>query len=114
MNRPVIRSMADVQRAIDALWSFVNVGPPIARMSVVQSNKNAAVPKTTMLTTTAPLTGGGDLSANRTLAVSDATTSAKGVVKLAADGDASASVAVQGNDTRLQPNYARHFLLMGS
>lgn len=106
--------MADVQRAIDALWSFVFVGPPLARMSVVQANKNASVPKTTTLTTTAPLTGGGDLSANRTLAVLDATTSAKGVVELATDGEASANVVVQGNDTRLQPNYARHFLLMGA
>jgi hypothetical protein len=42
------------------------------------------VPTTRLVSTTAPLTGGGDLSADRTLAVSLATTSAVGVVK--ADG----------------------------
>ncbi|WP_280248758.1 hypothetical protein [Nocardia abscessus] len=41
------------------------------------------VDATRTISTTAPLTGGGDLSANRTLAVSDATTGAKGVVQLA-------------------------------
>lgn len=40
---------------------------------------------TRTISTTAPLTGGGDLSANRTFAVSDATTGAKGVIQLAGD-----------------------------
>lgn len=40
------------------------------------------------ISTTAPLTGGGDLSANRTLAVSAASTSAAGVVELATNAEA--------------------------
>lgn len=54
-----------------------------------------------LISTTAPLTGGGNLSADRTLGVSDATTTAKGVVELATDGEAIAGVVVQGNDSRL-------------
>ena len=42
----------------------------------------AIVPTSRTISTTAPLTGGGDLGANRTLAVSDATTGAVGVVRL--------------------------------
>ena len=48
-------------------------------------------PNTRTIATTTPLTGGGDLSANRTLAVSLATTSTVGVVK--ADGT---SITVDG------------------
>jgi hypothetical protein len=51
--------------------------------------------------TTAPLAGGGDLSVNRTLSINDATTSAKGAVELATDGENAANVVVQGNDARL-------------
>lgn len=40
------------------------------------------VPTTRTISTTAPLTGGGDLSADRTLAVNAASTSATGVVQL--------------------------------
>lgn len=42
---------------------------------------SSAVPDTRLINTTAPLTGGGDLTADRTLAVSLATSSAVGVVK---------------------------------
>ncbi len=58
---------------------------------------NATIPATRTIATTAPLTGGGDLSADRTLAVSDATTSAVGAVKLATDlaGTATAPVVQQ-------------------
>lgn len=45
------------------------------------SDLAAKVPTTRTLTTTAPLTGGGDLSADRTLAVSNATSSTVGVVR---------------------------------
>jgi hypothetical protein len=58
-------------------------------------------PTSRLISTTAPLTGGGDLSANRTLAVSNATTTAVGVVELATDGENAANVVVQGNDGRL-------------
>jgi hypothetical protein len=43
------------------------------------------VPISRTLTTTAPLAGGGSLSANRTLSISNASTSAVGVVRLTAD-----------------------------
>jgi hypothetical protein len=65
------------------------------------SDLAAKVPTTRTISTTAPLTGGGDLSANRTLAVSNATTAAVGVVELATDGESAANVVVQGNDARL-------------
>lgn len=42
----------------------------------------AKVPTSRTISTTAPLTGGGDLSANRTLAVSAGSTSAAGVLQL--------------------------------
>lgn len=49
------------------------------------------------IATTAPLTGGGDLSANRTLAISDATTGAVGVVRLTQDlGGSGAAPTVLG------------------
>lgn len=49
------------------------------------------------INTTAPLTGGGNLSADRTLAVSDATTGAVGVVRLTGDlGGTGASPTVLG------------------
>lgn len=43
------------------------------------------VPSSRTITTTAPLTGGGDLSANRTLAISGATGATVGAVQLAGD-----------------------------
>jgi hypothetical protein len=54
------------------------------------------VPSSRTISTTAPLTGGGDLSANRTLAVSNATGSTVGVVELAGDlgGTATAPTVV--------------------
>lgn len=67
---------------------------------------DTAVQPARTLTTTAPLTGGGDLSANRTLAVSAASTTATGVVELATDGESAASIVVQGNDARLSNSRA--------
>jgi hypothetical protein len=43
-------------------------------------DQTAGVPTTRTITTTAPLTGGGDLSANRTLAINDFTMSTQGAV----------------------------------
>ena len=65
------------------------------------SDLAAKVPTSRTISTTAPLAGGGDLSANRTLTISAATTSAVGVVELATDGESAANVAVQGNDARM-------------
>lgn len=52
------------------------------------------VPSTTTISTTLPLTGGGDLSANRTLAINAATATAQGVVELATQGE-----IILGTDT---------------
>ncbi len=49
--------------------------------------KTGSVPETRKVNTTAPLTGGGDLSTDRTLGVSSATTTAAGVVSLATSGE---------------------------
>jgi hypothetical protein len=65
------------------------------------SDLAAKVPTTRNVGTTAPLTGGGALSGDLTLAVSAATTTAVGVVELATDGESAANVAVQGNDARM-------------
>lgn len=59
------------------------------------------VAPTRAVNTTAPLTGGGTLAADLTLAVSTATTSAVGVVELATDGESASGVVVQGNDSRM-------------
>lgn len=55
---------------------------------------STAVLPTRSISTTAPLSGGGDLSANRTLAVSTATATAVGVVELATTAETTA-----GTDT---------------
>lgn len=61
----------------------------------------AKVPTARTVSTTSPLQGGGNLSANLILSILDATTSAKGIVELATDGENAAGVVVQGNDSRL-------------
>lgn len=72
-----------------------------SKITNLVSDLAAKVPTSRTISTTAPLTGGGDLSANRTLAISDATTTTKGAVELATDGETAANVVVQGNDSRL-------------
>lgn len=66
-----------------------------------------AVPAGRQINTTAPLTGGGDLSADRTLTVSDASTSSKGVVQLeSSSADTTATHVVTADDTRLSDSRA--------
>lgn len=72
-----------------------------SQVTNLASDLAAKVPTARTISTTVPLTGGGDLSTNRTLAVSAATTAAAGVVELATDGESAPSVVVQGNDTRM-------------
>jgi hypothetical protein len=58
----------------------------LSEVTAAAARTNLAVPPATRtITTSAPLTGGGDLTADRTLAVSNATTGAVGVVQLAGD-----------------------------
>ena len=62
--------------------------------AVQGSTADTAVQPARTISTTAPLTGGGDLSANRTLAVSAASDTAAGVVELATTAE-----ATTGTDT---------------
>lgn len=94
---------ADAAATTTALAGKSNTGHTHAQADVTNlvTDLAAKAPTARSIGTTAPLTGGGDLSANRTLAISDATTSAKGAVELATDGENAAGVVVQGNDSRL-------------
>ena len=48
----------------------------------VQNNANTRVPTSRTISTSAPITGGGDLTTNRTIGISTATTTARGAVQL--------------------------------
>lgn len=72
---------------------------------------SGGVPTSRTISTTAPVTGGGDLSADRTIAVSAASTSAKGVVELATDKETGTGVVPTGSDTRLTRAPTQLFLM---
>lgn len=91
------KDLSKVTLSEEQLASVVNT----TSINNIFSGGSGGVLDTRRIDTTLPLTGGGDLSADRTLDVNDATTSAVGVVELATDGEAAASVVVQGNDSRL-------------
>jgi hypothetical protein len=61
--------------------------------TATQTALNLKVPTTRTISTTAPLSGGGDLSADRTLSVTAATTTATGVVELATTAEALAGAS---------------------
>ncbi len=106
---------------IDVLWAAIPVGDlpagiPAANIgagtvdntefghlngvtSAIQAQIDGKVPTTRMINTTAPLGGGGDLSANRTLTVADATTLAVGVIKLANHLSGTAPLPIVSNFT---------------
>src|SRR5690242_7072978 len=76
---------------VDTVYVKIGSGPvtPVnadydARIDAL-ANGGGNVPSSRRIDTTAPLTGGGTLAADRTLAVSGATTSSRGVVALAGD-----------------------------
>lgn len=75
------------------------------RITIAATSAAAVTPQSRLINTTAPLTGGGDLSADRTLAVSNATGAAVGVIQLAGDltgtatSPALASVITAGGPT---------------
>jgi hypothetical protein len=80
------------ERVLDHSASVVGTSTDYARAdhshgtpAMPSASDVGAAPTTRTISTTSPLNGGGDLSADRTLTVDDATTSAKGVVKLAGD-----------------------------
>ena len=63
-----------------------------------------AVPLSRTISTTSPLTGGGDLSANRTLAINAASTSASGVVQLS-DSTSTTSSTLAATPTAVKAAY---------
>lgn len=74
----------------------------------VSAQITTPAPATRTISTTAPLTGGGDLSANRTLAISDFTGDsgsggAKGAVPAPASGDAAAGKFLKADGTWAAP-----------
>lgn len=93
-----------------------DIGGTLSTQTDLQNALNAKVPTTRNLTTTAPLTGGGDLSANRTLAIPQATTAVDGYLsatdwnnfnnKVASfkNGNNGATVA---NTTTITPTYTQ-------
>ncbi len=91
INVATTAAVGAVQLATDAEASAGTVANKAATPTGVKAAMTAAsVPLARTLTTTAPLTGGGDLSANRTLAINAATTAAVGAVQLATDAEVSA------------------------
>jgi hypothetical protein len=72
--------------------------------NTANTTANAATPATRTISTTAPLTGGGDLSTNRTLAVSAASTTAAGVVQLS-DSTSTTSSALGATPTAVKAAY---------
>lgn len=75
--------------------------PTNKRVELAPGGSGGGVPTSRTISTTAPLTGGGDLTADRTFAVSAATTDAAGVVELATSAEETAGLAVQASDSRL-------------
>jgi hypothetical protein len=92
--------VGDDARLSDARTPLAHTHPESEVTNLV-SDLAAKAPTARLINTTAPLAGGGDLSADRTLTISDATTTAKGAVELATDGESAANVVVQGNDARM-------------
>ncbi|MCD7898042.1 MAG: phage tail protein, partial [Planctomycetaceae bacterium] len=72
-----------------------------------ESELTAYVPKTRLIETTAPLLGGGDLTADRTISIADASTTEKGVVQLSAEtNNASTSLAATASAVKAAYDFA--------
>jgi len=65
---------------------------------------NAATPKTRLINTTAPLAGGGDLTADRTISIADSTTTVKGAVQLT-DSTSSTSTTTAATPNSVKTAY---------
>lgn len=79
---------ANLNDAVEAIEGELGTNPKGAKATVkarlddVDTAISGKVSTSVSISTTAPLTGGGDLSTNRTLTIADATTSVKGAVQL--------------------------------
>lgn len=83
--------------------ALLNVGTSAGTVAAGDDSRiTGAVQTSRTISTTSPLSGGGDLSANRTLSVASGSTSAEGVVRLATDGETTTGRVVQAQDYRLR------------
>ena len=100
----------DINDAVEAIEGELGTNPKGAKATVkarlddVDTAITGKVATTTTISTTAPLTGGGDLSANRTFAVSAASTSASGVVQLS-DSTSTTSSVLAATPTAVKAAY---------
>lgn len=74
---------------------------PGANGIVVRTALNTTVARTLTAGTNVSVSNGSGVSGNPTVSVPDASTTTKGVVELATDGEVAAGLAVQANDSRL-------------
>jgi len=78
----------DAANAVEAVQSTLGTNPQggsatvKARLDTLDTTVSGKAVATRTISTTAPLSGGGDLSADRTLTIADGTTSVKGAVQL--------------------------------
>jgi len=74
---------------------------PGANGIVVRTDLNTTTARSVAAGTNVSVSNGDGVSGNPTVNVADASTTTKGVVELAADGETTAGLAVQANDARL-------------
>ena len=87
-----LKSSLSLTKSDVGLSNVDNTSDASKPVSTAQASANALkADKATTISTTAPLAGGGDLSANRTLTVDAATATAVGVVELATTAEATAA-----------------------
>lgn len=103
--QPGVIVNADVNASAQIAYSKLNLTNTIVNADVNASAaidpskiNGTAVVQSRTISTTAPLSGGGDLSTNRTLSIADASTSVKGAVQL------TDSVASTSTTTAATPN----------
>lgn len=102
---------ADVNTSAQIAYSKLNLTNTIVNADVNASAaidpakiSGTAVVQARTISTTAPLSGGGDLSANRTLSIADATTSVKGAVQLT-DSTSSTSTTTAATPNSVKSAY---------
>jgi hypothetical protein len=96
--------LASLKTQVDAKAAFTHDHNTLYYTETESDNLYAL--KTRTITATSPITGGGDLSANRSIGIQDGTTAQKGALQLAADNESSATKALKANDPRLSASSA--------
>lgn len=96
--------------AIEAVQATLGLSPQgasvtvKARLDAVDTSLSGKVGTARTVSTTAPLSGGGDLSADRTLSIADATTAVKGAVQLT-DSTSSTSTTTAATPNSVKSAY---------